>query len=323
MSVPPFRSPVTEPLHAASWVRPSGNTDYRVTQTFAHVNEAIDPNHPHGAIDIGNFRLGGPIYAAGAGKVIAVGNLTVAPFGAPSSRWASGNYGGLTTVIDHGDGWYSLYCHQATSLVKAGASVIAGQKIGTIGESGSAAGSGHLHFEVQHPKGVKVDPWPLLAQNYVVPDTGISQPKESDVRISGSFIDHVINQRTTFRVESNFRDGSSLAAAVLQIIPVDVVFLPTLAVAGEKVGGEPDARTWYGGWLYLNPGGWSFGYAHSSILQRAPDGHAVAFDAVQTSGGVTPEQLTAAVAAATDPLTRRIAAIKQKVAANAADIAND
>jgi hypothetical protein len=63
---------------------------------------------------------------------------------------------GLATIVDHGDGAATVYCHQSKVAVRAGQAVKRGQIIGTVGHTGYATGD-HLHFEVR-VHGVPTDP---------------------------------------------------------------------------------------------------------------------------------------------------------------------
>ncbi len=66
-----------------------------------------------------------------------------------------GGYG-LMLILDHGNGWKSLYAHNSRLLVKKGQRVTAGQPISLVGASGNATGP-HLHLEImQYEK--KLDP---------------------------------------------------------------------------------------------------------------------------------------------------------------------
>ncbi len=73
---------------------------------------------------------------------------------------------GNTVIVRHPNGWATYYTHLATLAVTKGASVAAGQPIGTIGASPEdAAHLRHLHFELW--KGTTrvgaIDPAPYLA----------------------------------------------------------------------------------------------------------------------------------------------------------------
>lgn len=175
-----FRSPVTRPLHAASWAdygRLRGTAgyplrDFRVTSPFAPRGDGF-----HGALDIGNGALGDAVVAAAAGTVLATGNLRM-PWSQPTTLYSSGNYGGRMVVVEHGPRVVGIYCHLGSIAVAAGARLTAGALVGVVGDSGSAIGQGHLHFGMQAPAelvppgvathatiygyGLDVDPWPLI-----------------------------------------------------------------------------------------------------------------------------------------------------------------
>lgn len=101
----------------------------------------------HPAVDIAN-PTNPPVVAAQGGSVIIAG-------------WNAGGYGNYV-VIDHGNGYQTLYGHMVTGsiLVKAGDRVKQGQRIGTMGSTGRSTGT-HLHFEVK--KGdTKLNPLTVL-----------------------------------------------------------------------------------------------------------------------------------------------------------------
>ncbi len=97
----------------------------------------------HRGIDIGGTE-GNTVCAAAAGKVLAA-----------EAEGYNGGYG-LTVVIDHGNGLYTLYAHLDRYNVSAGEYVSAGDPIGTLGMSGNVTGP-CLHFEVLEG-GEAVDP---------------------------------------------------------------------------------------------------------------------------------------------------------------------
>jgi len=87
----------------------------------------------HAGIDIdGNY--GTPIYAAGGGRVTY------------ASADRSGY--GLHVVIDHGNGYSTLYGHASKIFVRSGQSVSQGQTIAVQGCTGRCTGV-HLHFEIR------------------------------------------------------------------------------------------------------------------------------------------------------------------------------
>ncbi|MBR4282114.1 MAG: peptidoglycan DD-metalloendopeptidase family protein, partial [Clostridia bacterium] len=99
----------------------------------------------HTSVDI-CAPAGTPIYAGEAGTVVEV------------VEYSSGY--GMYIVIDHGDGYQTLYSHCSAMFVKVGQKVTRGQHIAAIGMTGRATGN-HVHFEVR-VGGVKVDPAPYL-----------------------------------------------------------------------------------------------------------------------------------------------------------------
>jgi septal ring factor EnvC (AmiA/AmiB activator) len=84
---------------------------------------------------------GAPVKAVAPGTVVSVGQL--------------GTYG-LTVILQHGDGDYSVYASLASATVRNGATVKKGERIGTVGISDPDL-KPHLHFEIR-PKGHAVDP---------------------------------------------------------------------------------------------------------------------------------------------------------------------
>ena len=119
-----YRGPV--PATAA---RGSGHFDWPVS---GHITQRFW--HGHRAIDIGAW-TGAPIVAADSGYVIK------------ASRGWNGGYGTMV-MIDHGNGFVSLYAHMDTTYVRQGESVAKGQKLGTVGNTGRSTGP-HLHFEIR------------------------------------------------------------------------------------------------------------------------------------------------------------------------------
>jgi len=100
----------------------------------------------HTGVDIGAW-IGSPVKAADGGYVaIAQGG------------WNAG-YGNYV-VIDHGNGFVTLYGHLNSIYVKPGESVSAGEQIGAVGTTGNSTGP-HLHFEIRY-QGVPRDPLAYL-----------------------------------------------------------------------------------------------------------------------------------------------------------------
>ena len=106
----------------------------------------------HSGIDIG-AGFGDAIMAAASGTVIYVETPV------PGQNWGGSGYGNYL-IIDHGNGVSTLYAHCTSISVSNGASVSAGQQIGTVGSTGGSTGA-HLHFEVRI-NGQRVDPLSCL-----------------------------------------------------------------------------------------------------------------------------------------------------------------
>lgn len=100
----------------------------------------------HAAIDIGSW-TGAPVKAADGGYVVEAGR-----------GWSSGY--GNHVVIDHGNGFRTLYAHLNSIFVSPGESVSKGTQIGTVGNTGNSTGP-HLHFEVLY-QGVRRNPYSYL-----------------------------------------------------------------------------------------------------------------------------------------------------------------
>lgn len=88
----------------------------------------------HKAIDIAS-RGGGPILAADAGTVMVAG-------------WVDNSGYGNRVVLDHGNGFVTLYAHMSVVRVKVGQSVNKGDVLGDMGTTGRSTGV-HLHFEIR------------------------------------------------------------------------------------------------------------------------------------------------------------------------------
>lgn len=89
-------------------------------------------------------------FAAGEGTAIyatKAGTVTTASY---AEAW--GNY----VVINHGDGYSSLYAHMTNYIVSVGDTVSAGQTIGYVGSTGWSTGP-HLHFTIYY-NGSDVNP---------------------------------------------------------------------------------------------------------------------------------------------------------------------
>lgn len=112
-----------------------------------------------------HFLSGNDYYAGHLGIDLAIG-LDEPVYAADSGvvTMASGSSGGYGNVvmIDHGNGYSTVYAHLNTINVSACQSVGRGQVIGGAGTTGNSTGV-HLHFEVRKG-GANIDPWYVLGQ---------------------------------------------------------------------------------------------------------------------------------------------------------------
>ena len=113
--------------------------------TAAHYLSGNDYWSGHLGIDIAGS-LGDSISAADAGVVVFAG-------------WANGGYGNMV-MIDHGNGYQTLYAHLSSVSAYCGQSVYTGTYIGAMGSTGNSTGP-HLHFEVRYLGGF-INPWYVL-----------------------------------------------------------------------------------------------------------------------------------------------------------------
>lgn len=99
----------------------------------------------HPGLDIAN-RASPVVLAADAGTIIYTGCLA----------WGYGCH----VIIDHGNGYKTLYAHLQKIYVSSGNRINKGQSLGQMGSTGRSTGT-HLHFEVMK-NGVKLNPLSAL-----------------------------------------------------------------------------------------------------------------------------------------------------------------
>ncbi len=102
----------------------------------------------HPGIDMANLG-GGPIKASDSGTVTVAGFID------------SSGYGNRV-IIDHGNGFTTLYAHLSANYVSAGQKVSKGDVIGTMGSTGRSTGV-HLHFEI-HKDGASLNPLAFISK---------------------------------------------------------------------------------------------------------------------------------------------------------------
>lgn len=143
------RSSASQKTSSAGFVNPTTASNSVVTSGYGGRNAVKTStgysSTNHDGIDIGGTggNLDGQAAdSIGSGKVIQVGY----------EEKGYGNY----VVVDHGNGYTSLYGHLQKATVKQGDTVSAGQQVGVIGSTGSSTAP-HLHLRVRK-NGQSIDP---------------------------------------------------------------------------------------------------------------------------------------------------------------------
>jgi septal ring factor EnvC (AmiA/AmiB activator) len=105
---------------------------------------------------VGELKWNGILIAAPEGRAVHAVHRGRVAF----ADWLRGF--GLLMIVDHGDGYMSLYGHNQHLLKEVGEWVEAGEAVASVGASGGRAESG-LYFEIRHD-GRPVDPVRWLAR---------------------------------------------------------------------------------------------------------------------------------------------------------------
>lgn len=103
----------------------------------------------HKGIDISSYGIrGANICASDSGTVVKVNNNCVHDWGKSGSCGCGGGYGNYC-IVDHNNGYMTLYAHAQYMNVYVGQHVEQGDVLGIIGSTGWSTGD-HLHFEIRH-----------------------------------------------------------------------------------------------------------------------------------------------------------------------------
>lgn len=133
VSVPRFANVLTPDAGSVS------GTGSFAWPTFGSISQSF--RWYHKGTDIANAS-GTPVLAADSGTIVVAG-------------WTNVGYGNHI-IIDHGNGYQTLYAHLSSISVVSGQRVSRGNVIGAIGSTGRSTGP-HLHFEIRTGSG-NVDP---------------------------------------------------------------------------------------------------------------------------------------------------------------------
>jgi len=127
-------------------ISPATETTFRPSMPLmlpadGYVTRRFDVNSGHVGIDIAG-KVNTPIASVAAGTVIFSG-------------WTYSD--GNMVIISHGNGFFSVYKHNQSNLVRQGAVVRRGETIALLGDTGKQSFGPHLHFELWKD-GVPLDP---------------------------------------------------------------------------------------------------------------------------------------------------------------------
>ncbi len=134
-----YNSKGTKEVGGITWRWPTYCTS--ITSYYGYrIHPVYKTKKFHSGVDIG-AGYGDTIMAAASGTVILVSEPVE---GKNKGGSGYGNY----CIIDHGNGYTTLYGHARDIYVKVGQKVSRGKAIGEVGSTGTSTGA-HLHFEVR------------------------------------------------------------------------------------------------------------------------------------------------------------------------------
>lgn len=143
------RSSASQKTSNAGFVNPTTASNSVVTSGYGGRN-AVKTSTGYSSTDHDGIDIGGTGGNLNGQAADSIGGGKVTEVGYDKNGY--GNY----VVVDHGDGYTSLYGHLQKATVKQGDTVSAGQQVGVIGSTGSSSAP-HLHLRV-HKNGQSVDP---------------------------------------------------------------------------------------------------------------------------------------------------------------------
>ena len=140
---------------SGSFMWPVASYVYVSSRFGLRVHPITGKTKSHTGIDIASNQ-GTAVYASDGGSVTLAG-------------W-NGGYGNCI-MIDHGNGYVTLYGHLSSISVSVGQTVSQGTTIGAVGSTGNSTGP-HLHFEVLK-NGTRIDPEQFFSGLTISADAGV------------------------------------------------------------------------------------------------------------------------------------------------------
>lgn len=138
-----------------SFLWPVASYVYVSSRFGLRVHPITGEKKSHTGIDIASNQ-GTAVYASDGGSVTLAGS--------------NGGYGNCI-MIDHGNGYVTLYGHLSSISVSVGQTVSQGATIGAVGSTGFTTGP-HLHFEVLK-NGTRIDPEQFFSGLTISADAGV------------------------------------------------------------------------------------------------------------------------------------------------------
>ena len=130
-------------ISSSGWMWPVPTSSAYISSVYGWRNDPISGER--------KFHYGIDIAAPGGSKIIAPKAGTVV-----YTKKQSTGYG-IHLLVDHHNGYYTLYGHCSSLAVSAGQSVKQGQVIAYVGRTGYATGN-HVHLEFRDGNGNKLNP---------------------------------------------------------------------------------------------------------------------------------------------------------------------
>lgn len=140
---------------SGSFLWPVASYVYVSSRFGMRIHPITGQKKTHTGMDIASNQ-GTAVYASDGGTVTLAG-------------W-NGGYGNCI-MIDHGNGYVTLYGHLSSISVSEGQTVSQGNTIGAVGSTGNSTGP-HLHFEVLQ-NGTRIDPEQFFSGLTISADAGV------------------------------------------------------------------------------------------------------------------------------------------------------